>query len=380
MDFPYVILIASLLFLSFMEWRHPKFSNSYFKVACWIVFIFIAFRAPVIGGDTWNYYRYAMGIRNFYNRDQRDLEILYEWYNSFFRNYCRIGVVWMSVNTLIIFSPICYMLWKYVKYKTFGVVSFFLFVYYFDFVAALRQMLSLSIILWGVIYVLENRKWKLPVYVAMCAVAYFMHTTAVVIGSLFLVAYIVPLKSRLVAFGAIVVSAVVGIILEKFSVVDAFTFFLSMDVNLIERVEGYFESDTFNEMSPFRFALRRALLGIVAFAFIDKEKINHWFSKNFLVGIILYNLFWSAYEINRMVVSNQLFTIMVLPWIFEGKAYLRAKTRQYINIIMLFILLYFTQSFVKGQIYSDLTSAERMHPYYFFFQDYHTHPSIRYFK
>lgn len=91
MDYPYIILLFLLLFLSYQEWKHPQYSNSLFRCACWIVFIFIAFRAPVVGADTWDYYRYATGIRNFYNADSRELEPLYQLYNNLFRKYCPIG-------------------------------------------------------------------------------------------------------------------------------------------------------------------------------------------------------------------------------------------------------------------------------------------------
>lgn len=378
MDYPYVILLLLLLVLAFLEWRNPNKSKYYFKIASSIVFIFIAFRAPVVGADTWDYYRYAMGIRNFYNNDSRDLEPLYELYNSFFRNYCRVGILWMSINTIIIFSPLYYILKKYVKYKTFGVLSFFLFFGSYDyFFVALRQLLSLAIILWGVIYVLEDRKHKYIVYIGLSVAAWFMHTTASVVAPLFLIAYILPIKNRIIPIAAIVITALVGVVFQSFDILKAFNFFLTINFEGIDRVQGYLENNDLNDLSTLNITLRQSVIAIIAFLLIDKKKINHWFSKIYLFGIVLYNLFISVPMIGRMVIANLMFVIVVLSWIFENKKYQELKQyRSKVNILMVILLIYFSRSYIINNMDYDLDSAQRMHPYYFFFQDYHDHPSI----
>ena len=47
MDFPYIFLLFLLLLLAYLEWREKATSQLYFKVACCIVFFFVAFRAPM---------------------------------------------------------------------------------------------------------------------------------------------------------------------------------------------------------------------------------------------------------------------------------------------------------------------------------------------
>lgn len=378
MDFPYIVLLLLLLFLAYNEWKFPKSSNFFFKISCWIVFIFIAMRAPVVGADTWNYYRYATGIRNFYNADSRELEPLYQLYNDFFRNYCPIGIVFMVTNTIIIFSPIRYILKKYCKYKTFGVLTFFLIYEYIPFFVALRQILSLSIILWGVIWVIENRKYKLIVFIALSVVAWFIHTTAAVVAVLFLIAYFIPLKLRIIPIAAISISAIIGIILGKFNVLDAFGFIASFDLNTIERVSLYLESQELKESLPLNILLRTSVIALLIFYFLDDKQINHWFSKIYLLGVILYNLFFSVPLINRMVMANTLFVIFVFPWLLENK-YL-PKQKRLLQILLLIIILYFTRSYIITNTNYDLKNDQRMHPYYFFFEDYHNHPSILYFR
>lgn len=56
--------------ISLLEKPDPKLV----KWAFFLEFVFIAFRAPVVGADTWNYVRYLDGERNFYNYDPRPLE------------------------------------------------------------------------------------------------------------------------------------------------------------------------------------------------------------------------------------------------------------------------------------------------------------------
>lgn len=377
MDVPYIILLLVLLALAFLEWRIPSRSNKYFSIAAVVVFVFVAFRAPVVGADTWEYYRYAMGIRNFYNYDSREIEPLYELYNSFFRHFCRVGIIWMSVNTFIIFSPYYYILKKYVKYKTFGVLAFFLFFSFSNYFVALRQLLSLSLILWGLICVFEKRRQRYLVFICLSVAAWFMHTTAAVVAPLYLLAYVIPIKNRLIPIIAIVISAIAGVVLQSFNILSAFDFFLTLNYEGTERLQVYLENSDLNELSTLNITLRQSTIAIIAFLLIGKEKINQWFSKIYLVGVVLYNLFISVPMIGRMVMSDLVFVIFVLPWIFENAKYIKLKVyRQRVHVVVALLVIYFARSYIISNMDYDLDSEQRMHPYYFFFQDYHTHPSI----
>lgn len=378
MDYPYVVLILFLLYLAFNEWRYPSRSLKYFNVACVIVFIFVAFRAPVVGADTWNYYRYAIGVRNFYNADERELEPLFLLYSDFFREHCRVGLIFMIVNTLVIFSPIYYIIKKYVNRKIFAFIAFFFFFDYSLYFIALRQVLCLSIILWGVIYVVENKKMKWTVFILLSSISWFMHTTAAIVAPLFIASYFLPIKSRLWAIVVISFTAIVGVVLQSFNILDAFNFFLSINYSATDRVSDYLERIEMTELSALNIVLRQSIVAIIVFIFICKDKLNHWFVKIYLVGICLFNLFISVPMVNRMVMANTVFVIFVVPWIFDAIK-VNVRKRKLINYIMLILMLYFTRSFIITQSEYDLQSSLRMHPYYFFFEDYHDHPSIKYF-
>lgn len=72
MDYPYILNYFILLILAYLYWKKPD--PKLVKWAFFLEFVFIAFRAPVVGADTWNYVRYLDGERNFYNYDPRPLE------------------------------------------------------------------------------------------------------------------------------------------------------------------------------------------------------------------------------------------------------------------------------------------------------------------
>lgn len=375
MDFPYIFLLFLLLLLAYLEWREKATSQLYFKVACCIVFFFVAFRAPIVGADTWNYYRFATGIRSFYNYDPRDPEPLYLLYNDFFRRFCPIGIVFMSVNTIIIFSPIYYILNKYCKYKAFSVLSFFLLYNYTTYFTALRQVLSLAIILWGVIYVMEKKKYRWVVYLGLGVLAWLMHTTAAVVAPLFIFAYVLRLRNRIIPIAAICITAILGIVLKTFNILDAFNFLLSFNFEATERISFYLQDSELLDNIAINVALRNTILGIIIFLCIDRNKMNHWFAKIYLLGILIFNLFISVPMMQRMVAGNMLFIIVVISWIFESQNYLY-RHKQLINIVMSLIILYFTRSYIIVNTDYDIHDEAKMHPYYFYFEDYRNAPSF----
>lgn len=115
---------------------------------------------------------------------------------------------------------------------------------------------------------------------------------------------------------------------------------------------------------------------------MDKEKLNHWFSVIYALGVIIGNLFISVPMINRLTGCFAIFGVVAFSWIL-GKDYLTSlKKRKVINLALVIFLLYFSQIYVKNNQNSviDLTSASRMHPYQFIWENYSNHPSIKYFK
>lgn len=88
MDYPYIILYIILLLLVYKYIKTKK--QEYASTSLLIAFVFIAFRAPVVGADTWDYIRFLTGERNFYNADEREMEILSKGYREIICSITRV--------------------------------------------------------------------------------------------------------------------------------------------------------------------------------------------------------------------------------------------------------------------------------------------------
>lgn len=109
---------------------------------------------------------------------------------------------------------------------------------------------------------------------------------------------------------------------------------------------------------------------------MDERRLNHWFSKLFLISILLYNVFLNVDMIARMNLAFYIFSIVVFPWSFGERfrsIYIRKK---WVVIYPVLIFAWFTQAYVRSHIDYNLNNVDRMHPYCFFWEDYNNHPSI----
>ena len=80
-DMPYIVFYLILLVCTLHYWKNG--STLAMHVAFVITFVFFAFRAPVVGADTWNYVRYLTGMRDYYSEwDDRTLEFLFVGYRN----------------------------------------------------------------------------------------------------------------------------------------------------------------------------------------------------------------------------------------------------------------------------------------------------------
>lgn len=381
MDFPYILNYLVLLFLAYLYWKRPD--PKLIKWAFVVEFIFIAFRAPVVGADTWDYVRYLDGERNFYNYDPRPLETGFVIYRQVLLALHPNRFVVMLVNSFLSCYPLYLIIKRYSNNVPLSLAMLSIFNFYVVFFCGLRQILGIAILLMGLIYVLDGKKKKWFVYVLCAALGYSFHTTIVVYAVIFLSAYFMRFKSRTILISSVVVSAMVGIVLQTFNVMDAFNFFLSMNVDATERIEGYMQDNRdVNEITSIFMSLRPTIIAVFIYSLMDKEKINHWFSVIYALGIIIGNLFISVPMIIRLTGCFTIFGVVAFSWILGENYFSSFKQRKIINLALVIFLFYFSQMYVKNNLNSaiDLTSSSRMHPYQFIWEDYSNHPSIKYFK
>ena len=257
---------------------------------------------------------------------------------------------------------------------------FFLFDIYITYFIALRQILSLSFILWALIFVFENRKYCWLWFVVFSLIAYLFHTSAIFVVFCYLISYFIHIKSRVTIFLVIIASAILGIFSAKFSYLDVFAVILHSNIPFIDRVSNYLSDKYYtNEGSPLNIILRTTVIGLFVFSSIREDRLNHWFSKIYLFGIVFYNLFNSFPLISRANVAFIMMSLIVFTWVYEkriSKYYIGKRAIKYISII---IICYMLRSFILDSVDPDLSSSARLHPYYFFFDNYFNHPSIKRF-
>lgn len=381
MDYPYILNYFILLVLAYLYWKKPD--PKLVNWAFFLEFVFIAFRAPAVGADTWDYVRYLDGERNFYNYDPRPLEAGFVIYRQVLSALHPNRLVVMLVNSFLSCYPLYLIIKRYSNNVPLTLAMLSLFDFYYVYFCGLRQILGFAILLMGLIYVLDEKKKKWLVFVLCAALGYSFHTTIVVYAAIFLAAYFLRFKSRTILISSVVISAVFGIVLQSFNIMDAFNFFLSMNVEATERIEGYMQDNSdVDEITSIFKSLRPTIIAVFIYALMDKEKLNNWFSVIYALGIIIGNFFISVPMIGRLTGCFAIFGVVAFSWIL-GNNYLSSfKQRRVINFALVIFLLYFSQMYVKNNMDSviDLTSSARMHPYQFIWEDYSNHPSVKYFK
>ena len=381
MDYPYILNYFILLILAYLYWKKPD--PKLVKWAFFLEFVFIAFRAPVVGADTWNYVRYLDGERNFYNYDPRPLEAGFVIYRQVLLASHPNRFVVMLVNSFLSCYPLYLIIKRYSNNVPLTLAMLSIFNFYYVYFCGLRQILGFAILLMGLIYVLDEKKKKWLVFVICAALGYSFHTTIVVYAAIFLAAYFLRFKSRTILISSVVISAVFGIVLQSFNIMDAFNFFLSMNVEATERIEGYMQDNgDVDEITSIFMSLRPTIIAVFIYALMDKEKLNHWFSVIYALGIIIGNLFISVPMIGRLTGCFTIFGVVAFSWILGQKYLTSFRQRKITNLALVIFLLYFSQMYVKNNLNSaiDLTSSARAHPYQFIWEDYSNHPSIKYFK
>lgn len=371
-DIPYIVVVILLIYFAIKS--HKYNSDIYFKYSAVITFVFMACRACVVGADTYNYTLGFMEKKDIYN----DVEPLYNVYTSILRVIWKSEFFFIAFNTLFSLSMIYILIKRYSFDKTLSVLLFFIFDVYQPYFVALRQILALSILLFGVYKLLEKRNWK--IYVVCAVVAYFMHNSTLINSILFFGLYYVKLNSRKCSIYLIVLSGLFGIVLSSFNIADILNFYLSMNTGLTtDRLDNFIQSDQLNDLSKtqgYIWLLRNVWVGLFIYGFMDKDKLNHWFSKIYLLSILLFNLFYNVDMITRINLPFNMFSIILFTWAYGERYKSLIAKNPVLRFIPILLILYFLQFYIRQQIDCDLNLASRMHPYYFFWQDYHNHPSI----
>ena len=392
-DYLYAVFYLILLFLTYKTWGRKDRKSAWLAII--LSFVFIGFRAPVVGADTWNYVRYLTGERYFYNYDPRPLEPLFVYYREIVCSLTSSRFVVMLLNTFLTMTPVLFLIKKYSYNVPLSLLLFFYLGCTLVYFVGLRQILGLSFVLWALLYI-QSRIEKCPlkdtqnhtirflcygiVFVFSIITGYYFHTSVVICGAIFIFSFIIPLRSRTIMIVLIFSTAVIGIILEQFNVLSFLHYLSLYDIDGLERISHNFEREDLRENSALLSLLRLSITGVLSAFFMDKDKINHVYTKIFIFGILIYNLFYAVPMSIRLVPIFTVFGCVVFTWIFGLSYNYNRNKRVFTTICSFAFVLYLTYSNFRSLYTWDPDNDSRMHPYYFVFQDYQDHPSIKRFK
>lgn len=390
-DWPYAVFYILLMFFALSYNKHQKLMVA---ISIAVVFVFVAFRAPVVGADTFRYVCYLTGetslnsIVSAYNRG--DIEWFFLIYGEVIRFITSSRFWVMIINNAIAFTPV------FVLYKNYSFnppLSFLLFFFlnctnvYF---IGLRQILGFSFVLWALLYFLKNKEYnnisdtkesqikniRCFVYLMISIViGYLFHSSIIIYGVIIIFWLFVPLKSRLLASSLILVSFVFGVVLQRFDISSTFNWvyiFIS-DISDSSRLADYFINSSENGINGTFSLFKISFLGLISVIFMEKEKLNHIFTKLFLTGIIFFNLFLTIPMLDRFNSVFYMFGGVVFTWIYTKRNDNNQLMILVKRVMSIFILLYFTLYGFVSLGRWDRMSDSKMHPYYFIFQDYPNH-------
>lgn len=373
---PYIVFIVILFVLALLSLRTNK--KNLFKIAAAVAFIFFAFRAPVVGADTWTYYKLLTGkmdINDLY--EIRALEFGFLVYKEFcnkilFGN----GVLVMVANTLFSLYGVYYMINKYSYNKTMSVLFFFFLFSYSVWFVATRQTIAFDMFLLGYLYLLSDKKNKWFVYALFSGAGCLTHSTILIYTLLGLVSYFLIIEKRFIYVLAIVISSIMGVVLDKFNPYSMFEVVSLVAPTLfLDRMEGYFDWDLLERSNSLYLGLVQGAFATMVILFMDKSKLNHPLTKMYIFGIIIGALLYYVPLSARLTFVFSSFGCVVFTWMF-GKNFVTKKRSLILGLVVLW-MLYFGQGYIKKQIFYDYWDDSKMQPYYFFFQDYSNHPSIK---
>lgn len=363
-DFPYIILILILFIALWVSNKTQLYKKRIFIISCVIVYIFIAFRAQTVGADTNNYVNFFIGKTKEYNSDQRELEPLLLLYNHILQIISNGAVFYLMANTFFSLSPIYYLIKHYSCNRILSIILFFILGYYTTYFVALRQILSMALIFYGFILYQKNEENKIKwgVFILFSILAYFMHTSAIIVSVIFIATFLINNVKKKIYTILIISSFIIGYVFRADFYMTIFAYISGLNISYLERLDSYLNADlSFEEMSIVTLLLPN-IMALVYLKYINPKHLNHNISKLYLLGTILNNIFMFFVFIQRLVIPFQIFSIIALTWP------LSYKKKYYYKLTLIIFIFLFAIRYIKSNINPDLNDKGVMHPYTWFFE------------
>lgn len=307
----YFAFFYLLLFFSILSWNSPKVGKSSYAVLIFLFWILICLRRMDVGIDTEVYHGFFSGLGGYYGTIDNPTERL-EPGLTIIGKLLRILYLGSS-NSYLYMIVLCTFTIMVLhrglsKYATNPVFSLFLILtvvrgaFMVVYIAALRQCLSMSLLLLGAFFLVEKKDHHLRNFIIMAVLSFFIHRTSLItaFALFFLDRFELTKKVAYIIIGIVAISSV--FVSALFSDV-LFSVLMFMDSNMgFDKYSYYMESDSFENASRgFLSAGVNIVIPIICVYATPNNRINNLFLKSLILGTSIFLLFGSFEQGSRMV-------------------------------------------------------------------------------
>ena len=328
--------------------KNKSLNNLLFFISISLIASIIMFRDKSIGVDTIAYYDYFKNPAAGYWFGEQIKEPLYRWYQLGFKGIWDNAYAYISITSLITLLPIIYLFKNYSLNKslssflflTVGTTTLCLLIY----LAAVRQCLMLSLLLWSILLYKENGFKINKASTLLFISSFLIHFSAIVYLPIIYFASKEYTKRKLLM--GIIVSLILGIF-----IMNLFPF--------IQSVALYFNKGYYaNLMQDNNWSIGVILpYSFFCIALICLKKEIVFFDKLVIFGTMLNNLFSTMGDSIRLFLPFLVISCVCLANLVNYK-YIN---KLYRTVLLIIIILYFSDKFFKV-LHND-TSFMVFYPY-----------------
>ena len=379
----FVLFVSYLLFIAIKSLK-SHISNRWFYFNCALIISFIGFRGWDTGStDTLNYINLFLNNGNsMYSED--NVEVGFMNYVKVLRIFFNEGSLFLLVTAFFSLAPVFYLIHKYSPNKHVSLLGFFLVVsVYIMYFVCMRQILGMALELTAIAFVLSGSRRKWYIFVALSIVAFTVHNTAIIIAFVFLLLYYINIK-RYLYMGLVVGS----LLCCAFNVFEDFALIGSLLIDNLtgessgafSRINHYLEVD-FDASSSVRF-LSHVTLSVICLCHalvLNDERYNSIFTKMYMVGVVVNNVFYAFPEVYRTSGLFDVFGLVSIGFLAEAfmhndyDIWCKISYKKAIKNMVVLFVLYAYYSFSANCMYQqnhpDAQTHATLIPYEFFWED-----------
>lgn len=374
------LFVLYLLIVSFFSFKGHRMRRLYY-FNCFLIICFVGLRGYDIGSvDTLNYVRFFLGQQKDYHITDKDIEIGLSIFNGIIKPFIKTGWLYLFIVAFISLFPLFYLIKEKSSNQHFSILLLFLVLgniisLYF---ICMRQVLGMSLLLWGIIIWLNKPKYYRLYYIIFLVLGWFFHSVIILPGVLFIILFYFNISRKIYA-GIAVLSFFIGI-LGVFDDFSMFMFLFSYSGGLLDLLSNYATIE-FKGSAGYLYPTFRTILCLLICFVCSKKDYSHIFSKMFLVGVVLSNTFLTFQEMYRLA---GLFTVFgVIPisamatslfgkYIYNTDKIVRFQIIKIFRFLLIAIVVYSYCNYYESnmKLQNKLTENNAtLIPYYFFWED-----------